>query len=393
MSKVLAFQTLRGSIQAAQDGAGDYKKALYLLLSYAAQLTAYKFPTNVQHPPEGWDEAQKTWANLTGTLEGWAYGTLKTVITFPEELRKSSELIILPTLQTAINEAGMLVENPNDTAAKKELLESTLPFLATKFREFSSQTAALVYNLENQATVFDPGAKKLQEIARTAMQEAGADAKTIKRLTADIQRLRADITEHGWAIAGGSIAAVAGVAMGVLPLKLAPVIEGMSLSLLVPAVLITTSGGAYIVGTNTQRIQNDKKKIYDMTNKMNTLNAAITFLNMAASDLQQFASQVDGLRSDLSMVVQPWRSAEEYFTHTINTLNDIENASSEDWQQVQNELQEIENDWNALMTTLSGLQLVVKVYDAQVEAGMEENQVQQALDNGKAVDIIEYIAA
>jgi hypothetical protein len=271
MSKVLAFQTLRGSIQAAQAGASDYKNALWLLVNYAAQLKAYQWPTNVQHPPEGWDEAKKTWEDMTHRLLGWAYGTLETVTKIPKELLDSSSITIIPKLDTAIYDARFLVKNPNDTVAKKELLESTLPPLANKFNEFSTQTTALLYRLENQATVFDENAKKMKDIAELA-DRAG--------------------------------------------------------------------------------------------------------LNTMASDLRQFASRVDGLKSALSDVMRPWQAAEEYFTQTHNTLIDVE-AKKEAWQQVQNELQDIEKDWNALIPIMTQLLLDAKILDDQLEVGMDEDQVQQ----------------
>jgi hypothetical protein len=389
MSKVLAFQTLRGSIQAAQAGAGDYKTALWSLISYAAQLKAYQFPTDVQHPPEGWDEAQKTWAGMTGTLSGWAYSTLAMVIKIPTELLQSSDLTILPSLRRAIDEAGLLVNNPNDTAAKKDLLEITLPALATKFREFSSWTTALVYRLENQATVFDQDAKTMQDIANIALKAAGTDADKIKQLTQEIQSLRDDFTSHAQSTAGEAIATSA-VTMALLVLPSAPGTLSL-LALMVPAVLITT-GGKKIVATNTQRIVYDAEKIDDAINKIETLNAEITFLNTVASNLQQFASQVDGLKNALSVVAQPWQSAENYFTQAYNDLIDVE-VKKEDWLLLRNELQEIENDWKALMPTMKQLLLDVEFSNAKLEIGMDENQVRQALDNRNSVDIIEYLAA
>ncbi len=389
MSKVLAFQTLRGSIQAAQAGAGDYKTALWSLISYAAQLKAYQFPTDVQHPPEGWDEAQKTWAGMTGTLKGWAYSTLAMVIKIPTELLQSSDLTILPSLRRAIDEAGLLVNNPNDTAAKKDLLEITLPALATKFREFSSWTTALVYRLENQATVFDQDAKTMQDIANIALKAAGTDADKIKQLTQEIQSLRDDFTSHAQSTAGEAIATSA-VTMALLVLPSAPGTLSL-LALMVPAVLITT-GGKKIVATNTQRIVYDAEKIDDAINKIETLNAEITFLNTVASNLQQFASQVDGLKNALSVVAQPWQSAENYFTQAYNDLIDVE-VKKEDWLLLRNELQEIENDWKALMPTMKQLLLDVEFSNAKLEIGMDENQVRQALDNRNSVDIIEYLAA
>jgi CRISPR/Cas system CMR-associated protein Cmr5 small subunit len=389
MSKVLAFQTLRGSIQAAQDGAGDYKNALYLLVSYAAQLKAYKWPDN---PPEGWDEAQKTWASMTGTLKGWVYGTLETVTKIPKELLDSSSITIIPKLDTAIYDAGVLAKNPKDTSAKKDLLEITLPALTSKFNEFSTQTTALLYRLEDQATVFDGDAKTIHDNADKALKKAAEDADTIKELTQQIQALRADITVAALAIAGGSILLVTGVVMVGAAIALAGASEGMSLFLLVPAG-ITAGAGAYIIATNAERIKKDQREIDEKVNQVAKNNKDLVFLNTVASDLGGFASKVEEMKNALSVIAKPWQEAENYFTHAYNELIDVE-AKPEDWLAFQNELLQIEKDWNNLMPIMEQLLLAANmVKDTKIEIGMDENQVKQALDKGKSVDIFKYIAA
>lgn len=388
------FHTLRERILVANDTADQYKQELYLIINYAAQMKAYQLP--ILHDSSTWpggndayQQANLTWADMTGKLQAWALSTLKNVTELPATLLQNSSQVVVPTLNGAISICQLLIQDPGNITAKNSLM-TDLHLLSINFTQFSAMTQPLIDSLEGQATVFDQDAQTMQTIADQALQTVGTDQKKINDLNKMISDLQNDIKSRSAAIAGGVFVTIAGIVIGVVAIVLAPATGGVSLALLVPAGLII-AGGVAIIALNAIAIQNDKTAIDQLNTQITNYGADILLLQSMASTLNGFASQVDTLKNALGAIVQPWQSAEDYFISTINTLSSIENATSSDWQQINNELQDILVNWNSLMNNVSQLQMSAQVSSAKLTVGMSENDVQQALNAAPKVDLIQYL--
>lgn len=388
------FHKLKSTISTANDTVAQYKQELYLIINYIAQVKAFQLP--ILHDSSTWpggtdayQRANLTWADMTGKLHGWAMSTLVNVTALPGTLVKNSSQVVVPTLNAAISICQLLIQDPGNTIAKNSLM-SDLDVLSISFTQFSAMTQPLIDSLEGQATVFDQDAQTMQVIADQALETVGTDQQTIQDLNKQISELQNDIKSRAVAIAGGSIATVGGIVIGIVGIVLSPATGGVSLTLLVPAGLLI-GGGVAIIALNAIEIQNDKTRIDQLNTQINNYQADIVLLQSMASTLNGFASQVDTLKNPLSVIVKPWQSAEDYFISTINTLNSIKNATSSDWQQINNELQEILVNWNSFMNNVSQLNMSAEVSSAKLAVGMSENDIKQALDNAPKVDLIHYL--
>lgn len=389
------FVTLRDSIAQANVTSDQYKSDLFGIVGYAGQVRAYQLP-NLAHPdqwPGGadvYEQTQTAWSTTTGTLQGWAQSTLTNLTALPITLLNDGTQVVSPTLISAISSAQQLQDNPGDSSARANL-GLALSTLANNFNLLSGMTAPIITSLEDHATVFDQNATQMTAIAGSALQAAGNDASQITALNDQIGRLQADIKSRAIAIAGGSLAAVLGIGMGVLAIALAPATAGVSLFLLVPAILIT-AGGAVVIGLNAAAIVEDKEAISAAATSINTFNADVALVNTMSANLNDFASQVDSMKSSLSVVVAPWEAAETYFSQTLTTLGAIEQSS--DWATITQELQQIQSDWNALMTTVDGLTLNTTVAsNANLTMTMTDEQIAQTLSGATTIPIAQYLRA
>lgn len=386
---------LRSAIAQAVNTNDEYKNALFGIVTYAGQVYAYQLPT-LQNPAQwpggasAYQQTQSTWSTTTGALQGWAQSTLQNLTALPTTLLNDGTQVVTPTLAAAIGSAQQLVAEPGDAAARANL-RFALSTLASNFTLQSGLTAPLIASLEGQSAVFDQNATLMNTLASQALQTAGNDQEQIQKLNATISQLQSDIKSRAVAIAGGSLAAVLGVGMGILAIALAPETGGVSLFLLVPAILIT-AGGVVLIGLNSAAIIKDKEAISTAASSISSFNADITVVNTMATTLQGFAGQVDAMKSALGIVVAPWAAAETYFTQTVTTIDQLEQSS--DWAQVASQLQTIQGDWQSLMTAMQGLVLNPSVLtNAELTLNMSDAQIATELARATPVPLTRYIAA
>jgi len=397
MPTALKLNVLSSALKAANNASTDYKDAMAILMNYSASLKGYSLP-NLSHSdnwPGGKDayaQTQEQWAKVTGNLRGWALSVLGQLTTLPVFMIDSSRLTIVPMLNGALDDVDHLLRKPDDKGVKEDLLY-TLRFLDRKYGEYSKMTDTLIQSLEEQRSQFEEDAALMRQIADAASKTGGVDHQKIAELRNDIKRLNDDITTRAIAIAGGSLATIASVAMGGVSLALAIPTFGVSLFLLVPALLIG-AGGVYIIATNAIEIEKDKAEIAKKSQTMSELEADILLLQVMSDTLTGFANQVAAMKESIGIILAPWQATADYFHSAIPTIEGIVNATSEDWQSVKTELQVVRDGWEREMLRMEDIKLESTIHpDANLEIGMDEQQVGQAMENSKSVDIVQYLAA
>lgn len=392
------LDVLRKALSDADTGAAQYKTDLFGIITYAGQVRGYVLP-NLNNPDQwpggasAYQATQTAWSETTGVLQGWAQSTLNNLTALPVTLVNNGTQVVSPALGSAIGAAQQLQSSPNDQAAKSELM-FTLDLLSSNLNLMSGMTVPLITSMQNQATVFDQNAAAMNAIAAAALQTAGNDAGQITQLNQQISSLQSDIKAQTAAIVGGSLVSVLGIGMGILAIALAPATGGMSLFLLVPAVLIT-AGGALIIGLSAAKIVQDKAAIKAAGDSISSYNADVLSVNAMSTTLTGFSGQVDAMKSSLDTVVAPWQAAETYFTTTLATIGEIEGASAQDWAQVSQELQEIQSGWNSLMTTAADLNLSKSQVATNVSLSltMTDAEITQTLAGATNVPMSRYLVA
>ncbi|WP_018609521.1 hypothetical protein [Uliginosibacterium gangwonense] len=393
----LKLNVLSAALSASNDTYPKYKDAILKIMTYSAQVKGYVLPglSHAENWPGGKDvyaKTQEDWAKTTGSLRAWAVNVLEDLTFMPEYLLRGSVLIIIPTLDVCISDVDRLIKNPKDQRFKQDLLDN-LNILDEKFKGYNGRIDTLIKTLEDQRNVFDTQAAQMRTIADNAMKTKGVDQNKIKKLNQEIDQLQADITARAIAIAGGSVAAILGIAIGVVGIGLAVATGGVSLFLLIPALLIT-AGGAYIIATNAIQIEEDKAKIAIDSAHITELEADVVLLQKMSETLSGFANQVAEMKTALSTIIQPWSETSKYLQASIATIKGMEESTSDDWVAVKGQLELIRTGWDVVTATMKEITIDGKMYpNAKLEIGMNDTQVKQALDASKSVNIVQYLAA
>lgn len=394
--RIQSHTRLLQSLHNASPAIDKYKLSFWTIMNFAGQMSGYKLPglnyaSNWPGGAKAYAQTQAAWSQATGQLQGWADSTLSNLVALPTYLINSGQQVVSPGLASSVSLAGQLINDPTNNFLKSTLLNN-LSGLSTSFTQYSSRINTIVISLQSEATEFDKYATLMQQISVDALKTAGNAKQTIIEANAKIEALRKDITTQAWTIAGGSIATIAGIGMGILGIFLAPVTGGMSLALLVPAALIG-AGGVYIITLAAQKIVADKAAIDLLLNQIDSTNQDIVALNSMSGTLKGFSDQMDSLKSDLSNVVAPWLDAKTYIDQTNQELINMENASSSDWQAVQTELMQIQTSWGSFEAIMAQLKADASVAPTSgLTVGMDENQVRAAMANSPKVPIAQYIA-
>jgi ABC-type transporter Mla subunit MlaD len=396
-TKAARHHHVLAAVKTANDSADEYRQGLWTIVMYSGQVKAYQIP-NLKDPTqwpggaEAYQQTQTTWADVTGTLRAWSLSTLQNVLEIPEQLINNSTQVIVPTLQAGILLCNGLIQDPNNTIAKNDLM-GELNLLSVNFSQYSAQIAALISSLQSQASVFDNDARTMSSIAAQALQAAGNERQQVETFNQAISDLNRDIKAAAVTIAGGSLAAVTGIAIGIVGLALVPATEGVSLVLLVPAFLIT-AGGAVAITLAAKKIVDDKNAISQLNAQIGRMQADIVLVNALSTTMTGFAEQVDALRNSLNAILTPWEAAQTYLASTISELTGIEHATAENWQQVKTELSEILTGWNTLDQTMQKLKADAEVApNSNLQLGDSASDVRQKMNSATKVKLIQYLRA
>lgn len=384
-------------IEIARDANDAFRQGLWTAVLCSGQVRAYELPS--LSSPTKWpggaaafEQTQSTWANTTGALQTWTRTTLRNLIAIPQQLLSTSTHNIVPTLQASINLIQILVQNRSDRGTQAKLMME-LQMLNILFRQNSSLMSALIQSLQPQLTVFDAGAQIMNTLASQALLAAGNEEQLIQSLNLQIATLNSDITSAAVATAGGSLASVAGIGMGILGIELAPASTGVTLALLVPAALIT-AGGVYMIALDSLKIEQDTSAIRSLNAQISRASGDIVLVNIMASTLTSFTIYVAALQKALNAILAPWEAARVYFADTIDEINASEPSSPEDWQQVNSELSDILNGWNSLIAVMNQLEADAQVApQSNLQLGMSEAQVHEAMNASPKVPLVHYLTA
>lgn len=378
-------------IQTARDAIDPFRQRLWTVVLCSVQLRAHQLPIR----PGGaaaFEHTQSTWANTTGALQTWTRSTLRNLIAVPHQLLSTSTHNIVPTIQASINLIQVLIHDLHNQQVQDELM-TELQMLNILFKQYSSQMSALIQSVQDQLNVFEAGAATMNIVASQALQAAGIERPLIQSLNQQIATLDSDITSAAVAGAGGSLAAVAGIGMGILGIVLAPAAAGVTLALLVPAALIT-AGGVYMIALDSLKIEQDTSAISSLNTQISQVSGDIVLVNIMASTLANFSSQVDALHHAMNAILAPWAAARTYIGNLINEMNSMENVTSEAWQQVNGELSDILNGWNSLIAVMNQKEADAQVApSSNLQLGMSEAQVHEAMNASPKVPLVQYLTA
>lgn len=361
-----------------------YKQNVVLVNTLMTSVLTSNLPA-LHETPKDWGEFAQALENAkSGALE-WVNGVMARLLSVPDTVRGYNG-VVQQLLTSASTQAEALIANPTDTAAREILLQNLDDMLSqiTLVRTFVEGALDHVRKFKDTLPAL---AQNLIGLSQKAIADAKADEKKIQELQSDIDQLQNDIQELTKAIVALGIVDGLTITLGVVATIAAWPLGASVWFVLGPAVIVATT----MIALDAARIKADKEKIAQDQQRITGLTADVATLHVLAQNFQQMANKATSLETNLSQILAEWQKLEDDVKAAIGNLQAaITDAHKPDYQAVKTDIDDAKEEWDAAMAQAGALHLDLNVNPAQLELGMSESEVREALGKKEAVPLIEY---
>ncbi len=361
-----------------------YKQNVVLVNTLMTSVLTSNLPA-LRETPKDWGEFAQALENAkSGALE-WVNGVMARLLSVPDTVRGYNG-VVQQLLASASTQAEALVANPTNTAARGILLQNLDDMLSqiTLVRTFVTGALDHVKKFRDTLPAL---AQNLIGLSQKAIADAKADEQKIQELQSDIDRLQRDIQELTKTIIALGIVDGLTITLGlVATIGLWPVGPLVWL-VLGPVVAVATT----IIALDVEQINADKEQITQDQQRITGLTADVSTLHILAQNFQQMANETTKLETNLAQILTEWQKLENAVKAAIGDIQAaITDVHKPDYQAVKTDIDAAQQEWNAAMAQAGALHLDLNVNPAQLELGMSEAEVREALGKREAVPLIEY---
>lgn len=140
------------------------------------------------------------------------------------------------------------------------------------------------------------------------------------------------------------------------------------------------------------KICKDQNQIKADQNQINEYTQDATLLKGFSSTFKSLSCEAIDIQSNLQQITDEWTALENSIQFVIDDLLKAKSGmSSEDWNNVKNVFEVASEDWDKMIKLLGPLNIQINANDAQIKLGMMENEVKEAMENGKQMSFLEFI--
>jgi chromosome segregation ATPase len=362
----------------------SYKEDVIAVNTLVNTVMSSKLPTLNTYPPDWTDFVTAHTQAQTAALS-WINQVLARLLEVPDDVQSYNSTIV-GYLSDAVAQAQVLVGDPDNQQALNALkadltgVVRTLNLVTT----FIAGAISSIKDFQNQM----PGmAANLQAIATKSIADANADTTQINNLKSQIQQLNDDISSLTSAIIALSIADGIALVMGtVVTIALWPV-GALAWLFLGPAVAAATT----FIALDAEKIKSDKSQIEALQGQITGITADVSVLSVLSDNYKKMADDAGALDQSLQAILNEWQALESDVTGAVSDINTaLDEADQKAFQQALDELRQAQGAWNDAYTQAGDLHLDLQVNNAAIEPGMTSEQVQAAMAGGDTMGVIEY---
>jgi len=374
----------RNSARNIADVHSAYKQSVIFVNNEATGVYSSQLGVLNTLPPDWQDFVNAHQAAQADALD-WINNVMARLLTVPASVQ-SYNATISAALQDARNQAQALIQNPGNAGARSALTAdlNLVKSQVSLVLAFVSGTLSAVQNYQNKVPDM---AQQLQTIANKSSADAGADQEKIDDLNAAIEQLKADIKSLTAAIVGLAIADGIALTLGVVATIAAWPFGALAWIVLGPVVVVATT----YIALDAIKIKADKAEIEAKQAQITGLTQDVAVLQGMAKQYGDFAAQTADVQSNLENVEAEWQTLDNEVT---NAVNDIQAAIADEqacnYQAVADDLNEAVAAWTDAYNQAGSLILDINVNNAQLEPGMSQQDVQDALATGQTTDLVTY---
>jgi hypothetical protein len=384
--KLSLAQAIRNNAKSLAQAQNTYQQNAVAVNSYMAGVLTSSLPTLNQYPPH-WGQFVTAY-ELAGTEAlQWANGVMALLLAVPADVQGYGPVVAL-MLQDAQNQVQTLQSNPSDRTALNALLND-LNGLRYALDEVTAYVAGTIQQLNNFNSTLPEMASQLQTIAQKSIADAGADQTQIDDLNSRIAQLQSDMDHESGSIVAYAMSLGLIITIGiVLSVVLWPFGATIWFVLALP-IAVNTAG----IGLAAETIQQDKQAIAEAQGQMAQLTADVATLTLLSSTYTAMVDKTEDVQSDLAAILQQWQTLSTDVAQAVNWIGEAFTDATRPtslYPLVANDISNALTEWNAAYAQAGALTLQLQVNNAQLKPGMSQTEVQQALQQGQAVDVISY---
>jgi len=361
-----------------------YKSNVVAVNTVINSVLTSQLPTLKHYPPD-WSDFSTAYEKANADALGWVNNVMGRLLEVPDDVRNYNDIIIA-LLGDASSQAAYLTRNPGDKTALA-ILNNDLDRLTSQMNLVTTFIAGAINSLKNFQDVLPDMATQLQTIATKSTADSQADQKQIDQLRADIKKLQDDIDSLTAEIIAMGIADAAAITLGVVATIAAWPVGAVVWLFTGPAIAVATT----VIALDAIQIDNDKNKMAADQKMMSELTADVATLHLLTDNYTKLANQSKAIQENLQAVLDAWLVLEDDVNNAVADIKKATvDASTADFQKVQDELNDATIEWNAAYQQAGNLQLDLNVNNAQLQFGMSSDQVKNAMQSGQTMTVMEY---
>lgn len=362
-----------------------YQANVITVNTYVNNVLNSTLPETMPVWPKDWADYTQAYGEAVAVAMKWVNTCMGRLLDVPSDVVSYNDEIS-GLLSDATDAATELVANPEDQAAKADLL-SALDHLPKKLQRVETFVSGAVSALQNFQDQLPQMAIALTNLSNLAIADNKADSQQIEDLQKAIRKLQDDIDSLTAAIVGLSIADGAALTLGLVASIVAFPVGLVTWFMLGPAVAVATT----YIALDAKQIEADKTSIDQAQGQMNDLTAACSVLATLSTTYTNLAGQSQTIQATLKAVLTEWQALSSDIAVAATDIQAAINDSAKpDYPAVLAEVQEASQEWNAAYTQACALQLTLNVNPQKLQVGMTSSQVGAALAQGQPIDLITY---
>jgi phage host-nuclease inhibitor protein Gam len=339
----------------------------------------------IHNPPPDWAEFATAHENAEAAARLWVNEVMARLLSVPKDVARYDD-VIAATLANAGAQAGKLVENPNDAAARG-LLETDLEVLADTLKLVNVFIQGSVKAVDEFSDTLPTMASELQKIATRSATDAKADIALINELNSSVQELQQDIKDLTKALIGLGVADGVALTLGIIASVVAWPVGLVSWLFLGPVVAVSTT---YIV-LDSEKIVADKAKIKYDQEQISGLTESVATLQLLATQYQTMVTETSEIETRLGAILAVWQLLETDVNAAIADINAaIAEADAGAYEAVATDIATAAQTWQEADAVAGGLEMKMAVNTASLSLGMSGSELETALAGGESIDLITY---
>ncbi|GHT70272.1 hypothetical protein AGMMS50239_38450 [Bacteroidia bacterium] len=374
-------------VSSIQDDAHDnYVKNYLAVNAYVAAVNQSKLPVLV-HPSAQWADYQDNLISAKTAALDWTNSVAARLCSLPHSIINGDKAV-QRLLNDGIARCVDLIKDPTDDYAKNKLSEDIEHSMGEIDGVIGNITTVLEL-LKKYNSTLPEQADKLQAIVDLAMKDKQVDNDKITALESDIKDMKDEISSLTAAIIALSIADAVAITLSVIAVAAAGPI-GMLVWIFTGAVVAVATTIIVLDGIKITAL---KASIADKQKSMDDYTADVAALKLLSNTFSDLAQQAKAIEDNLSYILTVWQA----LSNDLSLLRtEFESAEveffSDDWTSIKADFQEALSLWEVFIQQVNIYSLDnVKGNTAQLQIGMNAQDVKNAMQDGQDMDIITYL--